>query len=71
MIKWFCDVCGKEIIHDSPLFLRLYTVPKNRDEVSLGWGNTETYVDKCCHPVCAEKLKDSILDTVLKFGKET
>jgi len=55
MIKWFCDICGKEILApDHPVQLTAGMQAKNRDDIEVGWGEYESYFKLWAHPKCAQ-----------------
>jgi hypothetical protein len=65
MIKWFCDVCGKEIkAPEHPDYVNAYYEGKNREHEITGWGDTRKIVSLCCHEVCAKKIGDAIVFAV-------
>lgn len=64
MIKWFCDLCGKEIEAPAhPVRVRAYRCGKNRDDVDVGWGEDHTITAGFYHEKCAD-----VLETELNAG---
>ena len=55
MIKWYCDLCKKEIEEpEHPEILSFYCEGKNRDDAEIGWGKDIFKKKICCHQSCAE-----------------
>jgi hypothetical protein len=62
MVKWFCDVCGLEIVAPAhPTCVAAYTCPKNREDSDFGWGESDDIIKVFCHDECA-----GILDAEIK-----
>lgn len=61
MIKWFCDVCGDEILVDMlPIRVRAYRCVKGRDDPDVGWGHSVDIVNVFCHIKCADVLQNEL-----------
>jgi len=55
MIKWYCDLCKKEIEKpEHPYILSFYCEGKNRDDAEIGYGPDIFNNKICCHWACAE-----------------
>lgn len=61
MIKWFCDVCGKEIeAPEHPIRVNAYRCGKNRDDAEIGWGHDAKIIEAWVHKKCADTLESEI-----------
>lgn len=68
MIKWFCDVCKKEIEKPNhPDFVNAHFEGKNRGNAEIGWGDSREIVKLCCHKECAMKIGDAIKKAVAEI----
>ena len=58
MIKWFCDVCGLEIeAPQMPVRVAAYRSRKCRDDIDIGWGESDDIGKVWCHDKCADALE--------------
>ena len=66
MIKWYCDLCKKEIEEpEHPYILSFYCEGKNRDDAEIGYG-ADIFMKKIyCHLDCAT-IAMSEIKAVLK-----
>ena len=54
MIKWFCDMCGKEIeIPEHPVRIQASRCGKSRDDAEIGWSSDDEIGRLFCHARCA------------------
>jgi nitrate reductase assembly molybdenum cofactor insertion protein NarJ len=61
MIKWICDICGKEIEKpECPDYVNVYLEGKARDHETSGWGESREIIKLCCHRDCAKKIAEAI-----------
>lgn len=61
MIKWFCDVCTKEILKpENPVSVKAYRCSKSRSDEQIGWGNEDDIIAVMCHTACADVLENEI-----------
>lgn len=76
MIKWFCDLCGAEIVApEHPVSVKAYRTGKNRDDAEIGWGESDYFVEMFCHANCAGALvtviKAAVQDRSSKAREQT
>lgn len=72
MIKWFCDLCGLEILApENPVRVRAYRCGKSRDDAEIGWGHDDTIASVFCHPKCSVELAERIQAAFAVNRKET
>lgn len=61
MIKWFCDICGLEILApEHPVHVSASHSGKNRDDAQYGWGESKDIIKVFCHKTCADTLTTEI-----------
>lgn len=61
MIKWFCDVCGLEIVSpENPVHVSAHRAGKNRDHADAYWGESHDIIEVFAHKACADVLVSEI-----------
>jgi hypothetical protein len=61
MVKWFCDVCEKEIeAPEAPRYVRAYECLKSREDADEGYGPDDTIIKVMAHHACAEWLQNEL-----------
>lgn len=57
MIKWYCDICGNEIVKpDNPTNVSAHRSEKNRHDADFGWSGSDDIIAVFCHAKCADVL---------------
>jgi len=70
MIKWYCDVCKREIKRpENPYYFGLDITGKNRDIETFGWGILDDVIRIYCHKICAEEVGAAIKKVVTAIIK--
>jgi len=61
VIKWFCDVCGREIkAPEHPVSVSADRCGKNREDAEIGYGESDGIAKAFAHRKCADVLEAKI-----------